>query len=100
MSTQETKEQRWIFTVGCIVGKRWIRSAVVGPARPSTVEAALHLSGMPEDVRLEIRADKLVRKFVEGGLSPESSGYYTDKGPFQPTSQTWTVCIGSVHAVL
>jgi len=94
------KEQDWIFSV-----RVWIegaygmrRSAIVGPARASTVEAVLHLAELPEDVRAEIRADETVRKFVEGTLDPETSGYHAPC-PY-PMSKSWVVCIGSVHAVV
>lgn len=69
------------------------RAAVVGPARTSTVEAALHLASVPEAIRAEICACEIVRDFIEGRLDPERSGYYTS-GP------SWAVCIGSVHDVL
>jgi hypothetical protein len=94
------KVQSWIFSVRYApAGVRNLRrSAVVGPARASTVEAALHLAGVPEDVRAEICADETVRKFVEGALDPEMSGYYA---PFPvPTSSNWIVCIGSIQEVI
>src|SRR5947209_8451277 len=72
------KSQDWIFSVRYRRPderelRRW---AVVGPARASTVEAALHLADVPETARLKIRADEVVRKFVEGLLDPEATGYY------------------------
>ena len=93
--------QDWIFSV-----RFWPqankndmhRAAVVGPGRASTVEAALHLANVDEAVRAEIRADETVRKFVEGGLDPESNGYYAPC-PF-PASKSWVVCIASIHQVL
>jgi hypothetical protein len=95
------KVQDWIFSV-----RLWLdpetramqRVVVVGPARASTVEAALHLADAPEDLRAEIRADETVRKFVEGALDPESNGYYAPC-PF-PASRSWVVCIASIHEVL
>ena len=93
-------EKSWIFSV-----RVWIegthgmkRVAVVGPASAATVEAALRLAGLPEDLRNEIRADETVRKFVEGKLDSEVSGYHTPS-PY-PVSKSWVVCIGSVHEVL
>jgi hypothetical protein len=74
------------------------RCAIVGPARASTVEAALHLAGVPEETRAEIRADETVRKFVDGLLDPEESGYYAPS-PFA-TASPWLVCIGSVQEVI
>lgn len=71
------------------------RVAIVGPARPSTVEKALHLAGAPEDLRAEIRADKTVRRFIEGALAPESNGYHID-----PFGVFWNVCIASIHEVI
>lgn len=95
------KVQDWIFSV-----RLWLdpethvmkRVVVVGPARASTVEAALHLAGAPEDLRAEIRADATVRKFVEGGLDPESNGYYVPCS--SPTVWSWAVCIASIHEVI
>jgi hypothetical protein len=102
------KEQHWIFTVRYAsevafdVRDRCRRRTVVGPARASTVEAALHLAGVPEAVRAEIRADETVRGFIEGTLDPEANGYYVLQ-PFpmsRPWAQSWVVCIGPVHEVL
>jgi hypothetical protein len=94
------KVQDWIFSV-----RVWIegsygmhRVAVVGPAGISTVEAALRLAELPEDLRAEIRSDETVRRFVEGKLDPEASGYHAPS-PY-PTSKSWVVCIGSVHEVV
>lgn len=94
------KGQNWIFSVRYQTeDKRSLkRCAVVGPARASTVERALHLAGAPEAVRAEIRADETVRRFTENALDPEGQGFYAPC-PF-PTSKTWVVCIGSVHEVL
>lgn len=89
----------WIFSVrySSEGARNFRRHAVVGPARSSTVEAALDLAGIPETIRAEIRADATVRLFVRGALDPEESGYYAPQ-PF-PTSRSWIVCIGSVHQV-
>ena len=94
------KVQDWIFSVRYAPeGERaFRRRAIVGPARASTVEAVLHLAQIPEPVRAEIRANETVRKFVDGALDPELSGYYTDCPVAGTTS--WCVCIGSVHEVL
>jgi hypothetical protein len=94
------KVQDWIFTVRyCPEGARDLRRfAVVGPARASTVEAALHLAGVPEIVRTEIRADEVVRRFVDGLLDPEASGYYAPCPV--ATISDWIVCIGSVQEVV
>jgi hypothetical protein len=91
---------RWIFSIRYAPeGVRdFCRRAVVGPAHFLTVEAALHLTGVPEAVCAEIRADATVRLFVEGALDPTESGYYAPR-PF-PTSRSWIVCIGPVHEVL
>jgi hypothetical protein len=92
--------QDWIFSV-----RVWAegsygmkRAAVVGPARASTVETALHLAHVPEDVRAEIRADETVRKFVEGSLDPEANGYHAPSPC--PSTTAWVVCIGSVQEVI
>lgn len=100
------KVQDWIFSVRYWDDRKgeplrpddMHRGAVVGPARSSTVEAALHLAHVSEDIRAAIRADETVRKFVEGALDPASNGYYAPC-PF-PTSLSWCICIGSVQAVL
>lgn len=94
------KVQAWVFSIRYAPeGVRdFCRRAVVGPARASTVEAALHLAGVPEDVRADIRADETVRRFVEGALDPGASGYYAPQ--LYPMSRPWVVCIGSVHEVL
>jgi len=104
------KVQDWIFSVRYI---RYVspgdhrphdRHAVVGPARSSTVEAALHLGEVPEHVRAQIRGCDAVRDFVEGRLDPNRSGYYTSGGysgeQDDDGSDSWAVCIGSVHEVL
>lgn len=95
------KVQHWIFSV-----RFWPdadsrvprRAAVVGPGRSSTVETALHLASLPEAIRTQIRAEETVRKFVEGALDPETSGYYVPC-PMQ-CNYSWVVCIGLVHAVM
>lgn len=74
---------------------RW---AVVGPGRSSTVEAALHLAKVPEEIRAEIRANAVVRDFVEGRLDPDRTGYHVPSDPKSPSG--WLVCIGPVHEVL
>jgi len=81
--------------------ERW---AVVGPARASTVEAALHLAKVPEHYRAEIRGHQTVRDFVDGKLDPQLHGYYVDS-PVRREEDwrsfgSWTVGIGSVHRVL
>ena len=94
------KEPVWIFTVRYAAeGERdLLRYAVVGPARASTVEAALHLAQAPEEVRAEIRSAKTVRDFVHGLLDPASPGYYVPNP--MPASSRWLVCLGPVHEVL
>lgn len=94
------KIQDWIFSVRYRTEDergmhRW---AVVGPARASTVEAALHLANIPESIRTEIRADETVLKFIDGMLDPDMSGYYAPCPV--ATASFWVVCIGSVHEVL
>ena len=95
-----TVVQDWIFSVRFWDTDALIprRAAIVGPARSSTVEAALHTAGVPEESRVAIRSNETVRKFVEGGLDPASNGYYAPC-PF-PTSHSWAVCIASIHKVL
>jgi hypothetical protein len=94
------KVQDWIISIRyCPEGARDLRRvAVVGPGRASTVEAALHLGDLPEAVRAEIRANEIVRKFVDAQLDPETSGYYAPC-PLT-TASSWIVCIGSVQEVI
>lgn len=97
------KMQRWIFSVSIPTGKRpqLRRIAVVGPASASTVEAALHLAGLAEPVRAEIRGDGVVRSFVEGRLDPAARGYYAHHSSIRDDGASWwCVCIGSVQEVL
>ena len=99
------KVQDWVFTVrysGCDRSLSLGRRSVVGPARASTVEAALHLAGAPEAVRVQIRANEIVRKFVEGALDPEASGYYVHPpcSASDASTSSWVVCIGSIHEVI
>jgi hypothetical protein len=92
-------EQLWIFTVRYPTGAPapdMGRTAIVGPARYSTVEAALHLAKLPEAVRVEIRACELVRRFVEGKTDPILGGY-----TYHANDTTWwVVCVGSVQEVV
>jgi hypothetical protein len=67
------------------------RRTVVGPAVPSTVEAVLDLLGVPERFRT-IRANSVVKDFVEGRLVPDhpyphnmTGGCYVD--PNTPEEQ-------------
>jgi hypothetical protein len=97
----DVKEQNWIFSVHCWSNPETYdvqRVAIVGPARQSTVEAALRLVGAPEDLRVEIRANATIRKFVEGALDPSSNGYYVEEPPL--SRQPWAVCIASIHEVI
>ena len=98
------KVQDWIFSVRYAkttprVGSN-SRHAVVGAARSSTVEAALHLAEVPEDIRMQIRSCAIVRDFVEGRLDPDRSGYYMSSHTETDPAAAWAVCIGSVHEVL
>jgi hypothetical protein len=104
------KEQNWIFSVRYWQPQpegplplidRW---AVVGPARASTVEAALHLAKVPEELRVDIRANEVVRAFIDGRLDPTKSGYIAESAPRREddwrSHASWFICIGSVHEVL
>lgn len=91
------KVQDWIVSVRYGTSVRdSCRRAVVGPARASTVETALHLADVPEAVRTEIREHPVVRDFVDGRLDPSRAGYYASCG----SSASWVVCIGPVDEVL
>lgn len=92
------KKQYWIFSVRYCPNTDLQRSAIVGSAGVATVEAALRLANLPEVVRVEIRADATVRKFVEGLLDSKESGYYVHSAV--DASPLWLVCIGSVQEVL
>ena len=98
------KARNWIFSV-----RYWQpqsegplppidRRAVVGYAHASTVETALHLAKIPEELRADIRANEIVRDFIDGKLDPAQSGYYVHSEP--RSDRHWVVCIGSVHEVL
>ncbi len=93
-------QQNWIFSVRYAPDgvRDFCRRAIVGPGRASTVEAALHLAGVPEGVRAEIRTHQTVRDFVEGRLDHDSTGYYVPCP--MPTSSSWLICIGPVHEVM
>lgn len=96
------KVQDWIFSIRYAPpGEQRLglrdRYAVVGPARASTVEAALHLGNVPETVRAKIRGCDVVRDFVEGRLDPDRNGYYRHS---QGEEEAWAVGIGPVHGVL
>lgn len=105
------KVQNWIFSVRyCPLQPEGstlpaiVRWAVVGPARSSTVEAALHLAKVPEHYRVEIRGHQTVRDFIDGKLDPKLHGYYVDS-PVRREEDwrsygEWTIGIGSVHEVL
>jgi hypothetical protein len=60
------------------------RRTVVGPAGAATVEAAFDLLGVPENVRVRIRANHVVRDFVEGRLLPDQSYPHFVGGRFLP----------------
>ena len=47
------------------------RRTIVGPPVPETVEAVLDLLDVPENVRVKIRANRVVQDFVEGKLVPD-----------------------------
>ncbi len=49
----------------------FLRRTVVGPAAAATVEAVLDLLEVPEDVRVKIRANDVVRNFVEDKIVPD-----------------------------
>jgi hypothetical protein len=102
------KVQDWIFSIRYwthTAGSALRRHAVVGPARSSTVEAALHLAGVPEAVRAQIRANDVVCDFVEGRLDPDATGYHVTSFPIAPCcaddeTVAWMICIGSVQEIL
>jgi hypothetical protein len=56
------------------------RRTVVGPASTATVETVLDLLGVPGDVRVRIRANRVVRDFVEGKLIPDQPYPYNALG--------------------
>lgn len=98
------KPQAWIFTVRFAPTgmSKLHRHAVIGPCGSATVEAALHLAGVPEDLRQQIRSWDIVRNFVEGRLDPDKSGYYVTSVADDAASASWAiyVCIGSVQEIL
>lgn len=77
------KAQRWAVTAryaapGGRPGNRrhpppddFRRRTIVGPAASTTVEAIFDLLEIPEKFRAKIRADTVVKDFVEGKLVPD-----------------------------
>ncbi len=94
------KAQDWIVTIRHYSDSAETRRTVVGPARASTVEAALHLADLAEDLRHEIRTDETVRRFIDGQLDHDANGYYVQPRCSPHASTLWVVCIGPVHAVV
>jgi len=48
----------------------------VGPAEIATLEAVFDLLEVPEGVRARIRANRVVRDFVEGALVPDHQPHH------------------------
>lgn len=77
------KKQNWTVTMryaapGPRPGNRrhpspedFSRRTLVGPAEIATIEAVFDLLEVPEGVRARIRANRVVRDFVEGVLVPD-----------------------------
>jgi len=55
MKERSAKDQLWIFSIRYWNGMSNVRKAVIGRGCASTVEAALHLAEVPEELRAEIR---------------------------------------------
>jgi hypothetical protein len=66
MKFENTRAPQWILSVAC--GDGWC--VAVGSEKSSTVEEALRLAKVPEEVCCEIRATATVRRFVDGLLNP------------------------------
>ena len=98
------KVQDWIFSIRYwthTVGSTIQRYAVVGPGRASTVAASP--TGVPEDVRKQIRANDVVHDFVEGRLDPDKTGYYATSFPYAVDAHATTssaMFIGWVQEIL
>jgi hypothetical protein len=103
------RAQNWTFNVLHRADSRPRGATVVGPARASTVEAALHLAQVPETIRDQIRTCDVVRRFVDGQLDSDPvKRYYHDQqyedGSYVYVSEDqvplWVVRIESVQEVL
>lgn len=83
------------------------RRTIVGPATPATVEAALDLIGVPEGMRAKIRADLVVRNFVEGKLVPDHpyphhtmGGYYVNSNTPDEQFVEWDLAFAFVTQII
>ena len=83
------------------------RRSVVGPAEPSTVEVVLDLLSVPENVRGRIRANRVVRDFVEGKLVPDhpyphhaTGGGYVNSGTPDEQFEEWSIEFAFVTQVI
>lgn len=104
------KVQNWAVTVryaapGSRPGNRrhpspedFCRRTIVGPVEPSTVEAVLDLLRVPEEFRVRIRANNVVRDFVEGKLVPDhpyphhmTGGCYVNSRTPDEQSVEWSI---------
>ncbi len=74
------------------------RRSVVGPVEPTTVEAVLDLLSVPEDIRVMLRANRVVQDFVEGKLVPDhayphhmTGGCYVKRGTPDEQFVEWSI---------
>lgn len=80
----------------------FVRRTVVGPANAITVEALLDLLEVPESDRVRIRANSVVKNFVEGRLIPDqpyphhaNGGRYISDAPNAPLAE-WSISFAFV----
>jgi len=83
------------------------RRTVVGPAAASTVEAVFDLLEVPERFRTKIRANSVVKDFVEGKLVPDhpyphnmTGGCYVNANSPQEQFVEWDMDFAFVTRVL
>lgn len=113
------KEQDWVVTAryaapGQRPGNRrhpapedFRRRTVVGPAWALTIEAIFDLLSVPESDRIMIRANRVVRDFVEGKLVPDApyphhmtGGCYVNRNTPDEQFVEWTFEFAFVTRVI
>jgi hypothetical protein len=88
-----TTRASWIITLAA----QGRRHTVVGPACAATVDMALRLAALSNDLNAELRAAPVVRNFVENKLDPDR--IYRRHGSGSPP-WAWNLMIEVAHAVL
>jgi len=83
------------------------RRTIVGPAAPATIEAVLDLLEVPENFRVKIRTDRVVKDFVEGRLVPDhpyphhmTGGCYVHAGTPKEQFVEWDLAFAFVTQIV